>query len=423
MARKPLNPRQVEVLRWVAGGCPEGVMVGETHKVSAAALKSRHLVKVSKRDGWQATITEEGRRYLEHGGCPDEPEPLKAPVVERSPRPVGVRPRSKPPAPSAASKPMDQREASAAGEMAEREQSALKLPPVPVPVQLRQPHPVVASLQNEKQHFAIVGAARRRALRIVQGLIVAAEREGYTVKPIPSTQNGYGYTTWESTDHFTINTGECKVSVRVLQDKDRTPHVPTERELAEQKRSAWPRQIPKYDHTTSERLRIDIGRTWGSGAGRQHSWGDGRRASLEESLPDVLAEIALRHAEEREDRIEGERKESEYQRLWQIEIDKANVLLRESNRAVVLQQQAVDWRRSQDLREYVQAMEVAVSRLTDPDQKADGLAWLAWAREYPDRIDPLLKRIGLPEDPEPTDEALRPFLAQPPRRDWQWWRT
>lgn len=45
---------------------------------------------------------------------------------------------------------------------------------------------------------------------------------------------------------------------------------------------------------------------------------------------------------------------------------------------------------------------------------------LAWAREYPNHIDPLLKRIGFPEDPEPTDEALKPFPPQPPRRDWRW---
>ena len=39
-----LDNKQVAVLRWVAAGCPDGVMQGESHKVSAAALRSRGLV-------------------------------------------------------------------------------------------------------------------------------------------------------------------------------------------------------------------------------------------------------------------------------------------------------------------------------------------------------------------------------------------
>jgi hypothetical protein len=39
-----LNVQQVAVLRWINDGCPEGVMEGEAHKVSAAALRSRDLI-------------------------------------------------------------------------------------------------------------------------------------------------------------------------------------------------------------------------------------------------------------------------------------------------------------------------------------------------------------------------------------------
>ena len=47
MAERTVNARQVEVLKWIAEGCPDDVMTGDTHKVTARALKSRGLVKVS----------------------------------------------------------------------------------------------------------------------------------------------------------------------------------------------------------------------------------------------------------------------------------------------------------------------------------------------------------------------------------------
>lgn len=423
MARKPLNPRQLEVLKWIAAECPEGVMAGETHKLSAVVLKNRRLVKVTKRDGWRAEMMPDGLHYLEHGEYPDEPRPSRTPSARRVRDPAAASGKPRSVGPLDARQPTNEAEGSAPGPepAPARVEVASELPRVPVPVQLRHPHSVVLSLQGEKQHFGVVGAARHRALRIAQGLIAAAEGEGYSVRPIASTRNGYGYVSWDSLDHFTIDTGECKVGVRFLQEKDRSPHVPTERELADQKRSSWPRNLPKYDHSLSERLRIDIGRLWGSETGRRHTWGDGKRAPLEDRLPQILAEVASRHAEARERRVEHERKENDYQRQWQVEVEKAKVLLRESNRAVVLQQQAVDWRRAKDLREYVEAMGAAVERIDDPDQQAEGLAWLQWAREYPDHIDPLLRRIGVPPDPEPTDEALEPFLPQRPRRDWRWW--
>jgi hypothetical protein len=33
-----LNARQVEVLSWIADGCPDGVMTGHTYKTTAVAL-------------------------------------------------------------------------------------------------------------------------------------------------------------------------------------------------------------------------------------------------------------------------------------------------------------------------------------------------------------------------------------------------
>lgn len=69
----PINSTQLAVLKWVADGCPDGVMPArDTHKTSAKALQWRRLVQVSTKGGtWSATITGAGRHYLVYGTYPD----------------------------------------------------------------------------------------------------------------------------------------------------------------------------------------------------------------------------------------------------------------------------------------------------------------------------------------------------------------
>jgi excisionase family DNA binding protein len=74
VARPKLTDRQVQVLRWIADGCPERSWPDETHKLTARALQDRGLARVSrKRKVWAATITEAGRYYLEHGAYKPKP--------------------------------------------------------------------------------------------------------------------------------------------------------------------------------------------------------------------------------------------------------------------------------------------------------------------------------------------------------------
>jgi hypothetical protein len=44
-----LNEAQAAVLRWIAAGSPAGVMEGYTHRISASALRTRNLVRISGR--------------------------------------------------------------------------------------------------------------------------------------------------------------------------------------------------------------------------------------------------------------------------------------------------------------------------------------------------------------------------------------
>jgi hypothetical protein len=84
--RKTLTENQVSILRWIADGCPEGVMDGDSHRISAAALRSRDLVTTSGRGStWTAKITPAGREYLARVDGPKPPIPREAnvPVTQR----------------------------------------------------------------------------------------------------------------------------------------------------------------------------------------------------------------------------------------------------------------------------------------------------------------------------------------------------
>ena len=96
MARRyqPLSARQVEILRWVADGCPDGVWKDFTYKHTAYALAERGLVTVDRRrDSWSAQITAAGRHYLQHGTYPAN-ERHTAPETPQRPKPKRRLPRS-----------------------------------------------------------------------------------------------------------------------------------------------------------------------------------------------------------------------------------------------------------------------------------------------------------------------------------------
>lgn len=74
--RQPLTARQLEILRWVADGCPAHEWPDQSHKLSARALETRGLVRVRRKyKAWNAEITDDGHYYLDHGGYPEPPGP------------------------------------------------------------------------------------------------------------------------------------------------------------------------------------------------------------------------------------------------------------------------------------------------------------------------------------------------------------
>ena len=374
-------------------------MTDFSHRTSAVALKNRGLARVSKRGGWHAEATFAGRYYLEHGTYPDE-----LPASPKLPRPARQR------KPRTAEQPTPATEGAAAEPVRVVEEQPKR---VVVPERLVKPHPLVVELRDSKRGLGISKALVPRALRIVDALAVAFEREGWTVSSPANSRDQWGHP-WDTRDLFVVDTGELREGIRLGEENDRTPHTPTAYELKQKERWSYTR-IPEWDHHPSGRIYLEIDTHYN---GRRHRWSDRQRWGIEEKLDQLLVELEERSAIERDDRIEREHKEAQRQVKVELALAEAKVLLVEEHRGTALLGQAEAWQQAEVVRRYLEALRGRIESVSDEEQRRLATEWLLWAERRVEQMDPLNGQLGLPEEPEATPEALAPFLPAWVRRGW-----
>lgn len=402
MSKRQVNERQLEVLRWIADGCPAGAVSDTSYRTSAVALRNRGLATLSKRGGWHAQPTDAGLYYLEHGAYPGEQaRPPRPPRLRREPRPRPPEPASEPEAPAG-----DDGAATLAPATEEPQR-------VRVPQRLGKPHPLVVEFQAAKRNFGISKSLVPRALRIIQGLATAFEAEGWTVVSAANSRDRWGRP-WDAKDLFVVDTGELREGIRLGEENDRTAHAPTAHELRQKERYSYTR-IPEWDYHPSGRIYLEIDTHYN---GRRHRWSDRQRWHIEEKLDQLLVELEERSVIEREKRIERELKEAERQAQVDLALAEAKVLLIQQHRTEVLLQRAEAWQRAELVRRYLDALHARVETLPDEEQRRRAAEWLAWAERRAEQLDPLNGGLGFPEEPEATAEALAPFLPAWLRRGW-----
>lgn len=472
----PINARQLEVLQWIADGCPEGVMKDSTYKTTAIALQGRRLVAVSRKGGeWRAVTAQTGDHYLRHGTYPDDMrasrQRLTAAVPPRAKAPrVAARPAavSRKPAVTRTGGPTRgqtieqqaeglvarviqaggvleidtekdeadyQRVCKAAKEAPNLpfgkqlrtrntgawwedlceiyfdEDFAVRTPPrpVPVPTHVAAYHPVVAAYRADAGHQEVSKDSLGRASRILQALAAEAVRRGHTVKTPEASAERYAGARVRSLpkgqlriviDGFTYRlrmreqSGKGGELLPYGHQRERLPY--------------WQQARQTMFLPTGE-LRITVEEGY-SRDGRQAEFRDSTRASLEERLPGVLRELEIRAAEDAWRRQEEERKAQEKQRRWERAMDHARRDFREARRAEVLRGQLADWQLGNDLDEYLAAIEASILTLTSVKEQSAAAAWLAWAKEYRQSINPLAKPLAMPPVPKPKPDELKPYL-------------
>lgn len=478
----PLNARQVEVLRWIADGHPTDDADHGSFKRTAVALQDRRLVRISRRGGtWSAVLTDAGRHYLDNGRHADhdgKPVPphggrrtrgTSGQRVSASSDPTvpGIRSRTGP----ARRAPTEQLVAdvlAAGGELdierplrddgervAELVRNANRhgkvpagtrltchrvrvddgsyfgvtmdrvvledgpagtdapLVPVPVPERVGRYHPALASLRVGGGPEVSAGR-RARALRILHALAIEAERRGYEVSAARPTERD-GRRVSGGAWHLVVSVNSSAVPLRITEENDRVAHQPTARELADQARSSWVR-IPTHDSVASGRLRITLGADHGSG--RRSYWADRISWRLEDKLPDLLREIAVRANEISIRRSRRDEARAEHERALDAERRHAADRAAEAHRAEVLQDRLTRWRAGGELREYLADRTAAVEHAAENGAPSGDLdsarAWLAWVADHVERLDPFGDLPTYPETPRLPEYELRKYMRHVP---------
>jgi hypothetical protein len=146
---RPLNERQLSVLRWVANGSPEDVMSRSAVATKVTALQHRRLVTIRRVSGsWSATCTERGQYYLEHGEYPEAHDEAAPATRSRTHPPAKPTPQSSVPVARVVNRAPSTRTSSNASE--ELIRHLIEVEPQ-----------LTFSRDEEKRYRAIVAAAKR----------------------------------------------------------------------------------------------------------------------------------------------------------------------------------------------------------------------------------------------------------------------
>jgi hypothetical protein len=258
-------------------------------------------------------------------------------------------------------------------------------------------HASLAMPQGESVlDIRVTSALVDRACLIMDALIKALDQRGYPVqsripRPVWHRHRGFtAVTSWPSRVSglmtcVQVGDQDVLLMLREQQKQIKRPPVPPE-----DRRYSWDTG-PVQQLIGSGRLVLSIPHHVG-GWGQWATWADTDRVKLETRLNDVVigvvaaaeefrAVVSRWQQEEHAERVAALRR-AELERQKNIEIAKAKEIER----------QATAWSLARTIREYV----TAARTKTDVDNSStiapegmDEAAWLEWAQEYADRIDPL----------------------------------
>lgn len=214
----------------------------------------------------------------------------------------------------------------------------------------------------------VSSAALPRAWRFLQAVFVALEARGHKVAA-----------TVEGKTILTVLEEPLHVSLR--EPSKQVRHIPTAKEIADEKRYSWNRP-PRFDLVSTGTLVLHLENVWGV----RHTWKDGKSQRLEDIVNDVLVgflEAALykkaQRAEQERERLRAEvaarQREAVRQRA-----------LQERARVLRFTRLKMAWREHDDLRAFLEQLRSSVGLVRDQSEIAE---WLEWAEGYVRRADPL----------------------------------
>ncbi len=437
---------QFDLLRWVSGGCEDGIYKGTSFRISARALHNRGLIWVEGRGpAWTAKITTEGTRLLKEQGRRveakrerehreeqaraergRESQRLRARAVEvleaitaaggRLAFKVGTSEREVSEVASCLARegllPHGQRLAHeptwmdpVLGVTAYLEPDFPALIPLrifKIPQQLREPHPAVTAFLEKRQHVSRPQIPR--AARYLQGLVNAATKMGWSASAkAPSGYESRG----EPGPDLSIRLPSCevRVTVRELDERGRPGFAFITQ--AEYPSRTERTTVNKY-FTVSGRLVVTVTRGWE----KQPilSQRDAGRVTLEDQLPALVRVLEVAEAEAEWARKEEERRAAIRQDRWEEVKREAFVHVAYQRNAERLVADLARRDAATAMRAYADEIAAHAAGLEASDAQA-AREWADWIRRHAERTDPLNGPLCLVQVNSCSHEELQPHMG------------
>lgn len=267
---------------------------------------------------------------------------------------------------------------------------------ITVPEKLLHPHPLLAEAaeafkksrnsnreQNPVQHFGgkhldiyVAKNSVDRAFRIMDKVLKALTQEGYAFRFEESRHNS-----------GVLIDGEL-MFFRLREHIKQVPHITTAEEIAEEKKHSWSFS-PTYDHVPTGELKLNI--EYYPYLPRK-SWADGKKHRVEECIAEFITglKIAAAHAKiVTEQRREEKIRQQEAEERWRKFKERRDAELAKFSE---LEKRAADWQQAQNLSHYIDALEAALSVDSPEVDMTERCAYIAWAREKIDWLNPLVAK-------------------------------
>jgi hypothetical protein len=286
-----------------------------------------------------------------------------------------------------------------------RASTAVAEPTIPIPSELRRPHPFITATRQaasgQRPHddgrlgiggregviwMTVTREQLRRALLVAQAIFKEAERRGYSIEAVKKSSYGH-----HAGVAVVIRGHAYAIEIAELQDKvPMTPEELTDWDRQEAKKHYfdWQKkpERPTHKKVPNGYLRISLPSSWN---GARNNFSEGPRGGIERRLPTLFEELE-RRAEADDRQAEEWRRREEERRQDDVRRAERERLQRiESARVERLQNGIASWRLAQETREYVAALR---QRLPDllPEDAARISEWCDWAAGWAERTDPVV---------------------------------
>jgi hypothetical protein len=226
-----------------------------------------------------------------------------------------------------------------------------------------------------------------RAMRIMDALIKALEARGFPVSVIEG-KNGYA---------TTVRVLDESLKFGLSENVDRKQRHLTPKQIDDKARYGFSFERPAYDYSPTGNLKLSI--ETGCRHNLRRNWTDSVRRRIENCLNPFIASLIKVAMQEKLDRIESERHAREWAEQKLRREEEARRIADEKAKVENFVAVASAWRKSQELRRFIAALETAAFQKTghiDPESKL--AQWLSWARRHADLVDPIgesLKNLTL----------------------------